>query len=177
MNVLAALGDAPTAAIAVVAILLGIVVVARGQRGRPADEEAGPSLLTGVPVAAPAGGDADDDGLETMAPHDVGHGTIRLRGVASPDTEPEVEPEPAPEPAPTSWTEPSPEPTSWTAPVVPATPAAPEPAPEPPAAPEPQPPPAAGPPPPYAPPPPGPAPPASPIPFRQGKIRFRKPPP
>src|ERR687894_2609020 len=90
MNVLAALGDAPTAVIAVVAILLGILVVARGQRGdrgdrgERGDEPAGPSLLT-VPRAAPA---AAGDGLEKMAVHDVGHGTIRLGGVASPHTEP-----------------------------------------------------------------------------------------
>lgn len=45
MHVLAALGDAPTAAIAVMAILVGVFVVARGQRGdrgERGDEEAAP---------------------------------------------------------------------------------------------------------------------------------------
>lgn len=187
MSVLAALGDAPTAAIAIVAILLGIVVAARGQRGQRADEKAGPTLLTGVPVAAPAGGDDAADGLAQMAPHDVGHGTIRLGGVASPHTEPEVEtarvppaavepepvvaaepevvveptptPEPPPEPGPASW--PGVRAGQWTAPPAPVPPAEQSPAPEAPAAPE-EPPAAA-----QAPPAPR---------FGMGRVRFRKPP-
>lgn len=189
MHVLAALGDAPTAVIAVVAILLGIVVVARGQRGGRADEEAGPSLLTGVPETAPAGGDDAEDGLEMMAPHDVGHGTIRLRGVASPHTEPAVEPavvsepepvvaaepetavepEPMPEPEPEPEPEPpapEPEPASWTGARAGQWTAPPVPAPaaapqEPPAVPEE--------------PPSAPQPPPTPG-FRMGRIRFRRPP-
>jgi hypothetical protein len=81
VDVLAALGDAPTAVIAVVAIVLGVVLAARGQRGeRAADhgaaDEVRPSLLK-MPIAGaePA---TDADGLRTMAIGEVGHGAIRL---------------------------------------------------------------------------------------------------
>ncbi|HVF77229.1 MAG TPA: hypothetical protein VNA28_02940 [Solirubrobacteraceae bacterium] len=88
MDVLAALGDAPTAAIAVAAILLCIFVVVRGTRGERAEgEKPAPSLLAvPVPATGPDGGGADpDDGLQRMAVHDIGHGTIRLVGVTPPD--------------------------------------------------------------------------------------------
>lgn len=203
MNVLAALGDAPTAAIAVLAIMLGLFVVARGQRGQRAGaDESGPTLLK-VPVAAPGA-------AATMAVGDIGHGTIRLGGVASSPEEREADaiseaqateasaPEPAgdavaaaeAEPAPAE-PEPEPEPApvveapdSWT-----SEPAAPAPD-EPPAAtqsePPPEPEPERKPEPPVwqaqAPPPPAPSPPAwqTPpsarnLPFRQGTIKLRKP--
>jgi hypothetical protein len=90
MDVLAALGSAPTAVIAVVAIVLGVVLVARGQRGEPAAGlgtagEAGPSPLT-VPITA-AEAATDATGLQTMAVGEVGHGAIRL-GSVSPQREP-----------------------------------------------------------------------------------------
>jgi hypothetical protein len=117
MNVLAALGDAPTAAIAVVAIVLGIFVVVRGRRGeRAGDEKPAPSLLA-VPATGSGAGGADD-GLQKMAVHDIGHGTIRLGGKALSDTEPtaavaalapQLPPTVAPEPEPVSEA-PSPEP-------------------------------------------------------------------
>ncbi len=85
MDVLAALGDAPTAAIAIVAILLAVFFAVRGQRGERgavaaagAADEAAPTLLK-VPVApADPAPDADADGLRTMAVGEVGHGAIRL---------------------------------------------------------------------------------------------------
>jgi len=81
MDVLAALGSAPTAVIAVVAIVLGVVLVARDQRGEPAAGlgtagDAGPSPLTApITAAEPA---TDPGGLQTMAVGEVGHGAIRL---------------------------------------------------------------------------------------------------
>jgi len=185
MHVLAALGDAPTAAIAVVAILLGVLVVARGRRGHDGLAATGgggdapsPSLLA-IPGAR-----ADEDGLRTMTVGDIGHGTIRLGGHAAgdevatlpplpPREEPEaVEPEPVvpiePEPEPIAWrteptTEPEPEPqpgpgpAPWQPPVPPEPTADQPPPPELPPAPEP------------------PAPAPSTAPFRQGTIRLRKP--
>src|ERR671916_544883 len=67
MHVLAALADAPTAVLAIAAILLGLFVLARGQRGEDGDEEAASSLLrvpVVVPVAARAAqtGDGADEG-------------------------------------------------------------------------------------------------------------------
>lgn len=106
MDVLAALGEAPTAAIAVIAILLGLFVVARGRRGERGDEKPAPSLLA-VPAAAPASADPPRE-LETMAVHDVGHGTIRLGGVASPQTDPAEEPDAVQEPAAMAENEPAP---------------------------------------------------------------------
>jgi outer membrane biosynthesis protein TonB len=185
MHVLAALADAPTAVLAVAAILLGLFVVARGRRGEGADDEAGSSLLSvplKVPIAATADGsdaaDADEDGLQKMAVGEVGHGAIRL-GPLTRRPEPEPEPEPAsqldldPEPASEPDPEPDPEPpepdppldppVSWTAQPAPPLPSA-EPEAGPDAAPAPEDPAAAAP------------PPTPPAPFRQGRIRLRKPP-
>ncbi len=126
MHLLAALGDAPTAAIAVVAILLGVFVVARGRRGEkaagPGGAEAGPSLLT-VPIAK-ARAAPEPEGLQTMSVGQVGHGTIRLGGAAPAEpaaTEPPTpepaaeEPRPATAEAP-AWQPPPPEPTTTDAP-------------------------------------------------------------
>jgi len=96
MDVLAALGDAPTAVIAIVAIMLGIFFAVRGQRGERgavagtgAADVAAPTLLK-VPVApAEPAPDADADGLQTMAVGEVGHGAIRLG-------RPDVQAEPPP---------------------------------------------------------------------------------
>jgi len=195
MHVLA-LADALTAALAVVAILLGLLIVARGRRGESADEQAGQSLLS-VPVVVPgtataaahSGDEADaGGGLQTMAVGEVGHGAIRLGPITRPvpapaaTPAPPAEPDPGPTPDPPPPTaEPDPPvdpPVSWTAhPAPPLPPANPEPVPDrttareeaagesPPQAPEQ--------PPAEDPPPPGPDPP--PVPFRQGRIRLRKP--
>jgi hypothetical protein len=201
MHVLA-LADALTAALAVVAILLGLLVVARGRRGEGADEQAGQSLLS-VPVVVPgtataaarSGDEADaGEGLQTMAVGEVGHGEIRLGPITRPVPAPAATPAPpaeplaAAEPGPTPAAEPGPPtpepgppvdpPVSWTAhPAPPLPPADPEPVPDrgtaredaagesPPQAPEQ--------PPAEDPSPPGPDPP--PVPFRQGRIRLRKP--
>ncbi|HWI09214.1 MAG TPA: hypothetical protein VNT54_17065 [Solirubrobacteraceae bacterium] len=53
MNVLAALGDAPTAAIAVAALLLGLFFVARGQRGRDGAAAASGRSVLATPAASP----------------------------------------------------------------------------------------------------------------------------
>lgn len=101
MDVLAALGDAPTAVIAIVAILLAVFFAVRGHRGERdavagagAADVAAPTLLK-VPVAAAptpdADADADAEGLRTMAVGEVGHGAIRL---GRPDVQ--AEPPPAP---------------------------------------------------------------------------------
>ncbi|HEV2775061.1 MAG TPA: hypothetical protein VGV90_05680 [Solirubrobacteraceae bacterium] len=116
MPVLAALGDAPTAAIAVVAILIGVFLAARGPREkRPAGaangaQDSGPTLLK-VPVAAAP---ETEPGFVGPAGEVVGHGPIRLGAVGSlgggepatahpaavtPATA-QPEPEPAPPPVP-----------------------------------------------------------------------------
>ena len=85
MHALATLGDAPTAAIAVAAILLGLLFAARGSRDRRAgagaggggEAPAGPSLLTSVPVAAPSEPEAEP-GFVGPEGTVVGHGPIRL---------------------------------------------------------------------------------------------------
>jgi hypothetical protein len=202
MHVLAALADAPTAALAVAAILLGLFVLARGQRGEDGDEEAGSSLLR-VPVVVPAsaaqagdGADQGDagEGLQTMPVGQVGHGAIRLGPVIRPAPEPPataqppapIEPGPQPDdaapvaamrPAPEPQATPEPDrpldpPVSWSAqPAPPRPPAQPEPPLDPPTtSSEPLPAPAVT---PESPPP---APDAPPVPFRQGRIRLRKPP-
>jgi hypothetical protein len=90
MHVLATLGDAPTTAIAAVAILLGLLFAARGPRDKraPAGEEApaGPSLLTSVPVAAPAEPETEsqtEPGFVGPEGTVVGHGPIRLGQVGA----------------------------------------------------------------------------------------------
>src|ERR671916_1421261 len=129
MNVLAAVADGPTAAIAVVALVFGLFVVARGRRGERVEDGSGASLLSApilpAPVAAPAdatGAEEEPDGLQTMAVGEIGHGAIRL-GVtprSQPAPEPAVEPEvPGPQPAPAAAEPPDPEPppgppTTWT---------------------------------------------------------------
>jgi hypothetical protein len=194
MHVLAAVADGPTAALAVVALVFGLFVVARGRRGERVEEEASGSLLSLSVVPAPvaatadatAGAGEEPDGLQTMAVGEIGHGAIRLgttpraQPAPAPAAEPAAAEPPSPEPQPelpaaaaeTATSEPSPEvaqppepeppldpPTSWTAQPAPPLPAA-DPAPpaDPPRSPDP--PPAADP----------------PGPFRQGRIRLRKPP-
>jgi hypothetical protein len=119
MQVLAALGDAPTATIAVVAILIGVFLAARGpreKRGAGADEHAeasGPTLLR-VPVASAPDAEADvEPGFVGPQGEVVGHGRIRLGATgplgggepaaaqaASAPVAPEPVPEPEPEPEP-----------------------------------------------------------------------------
>ena len=105
MHVLAALGDAPTAAIAVVAIVLGVLLAARGPREkRPAgaaeETEAAPTLLK-VPIAPPPDVEPGFVGPQGEV---VGHGPIRLGAVGplsggDPGAEPApAAPPPAPEP-------------------------------------------------------------------------------
>ena len=108
MQVLAAIGDAPTAAIAVVAILLGLFFAARGPRDKRAagaegsGDERAPVMLS-VPVARAPGPEPGFVGPEGEI---VGHGLIRLGSVVplgggeSPvAAPPPVAPEPAaPEP-------------------------------------------------------------------------------
>ena len=87
MHAIATLGDAPTTAIAAVAILLGLLFAARGPRDKRAvaggETEAGPSLLTSVPVAAPSEPEpVVEPGFVGPEGTIVGHGTIRLGGGA-----------------------------------------------------------------------------------------------
>ncbi|MDQ3721606.1 MAG: hypothetical protein M3376_00740, partial [Actinomycetota bacterium] len=82
MQVLAALGDAPTAAIAVVAIVLGLFLGARGPREKRTmgaaggTDEPGPTLLK-VPITAAPENEPGFVGPEGTI---VGHGRIRLGG-------------------------------------------------------------------------------------------------
>ena len=103
MQVLAALGDAPTAAIAVVAIVLGVLLAARGPREKRAagdiggQEEAGPTLLKVPMSAAPEA----EPGFVGPAGEVVGHGPIRLGAPCRPARRRRAPVEPAPvEPAP-----------------------------------------------------------------------------
>jgi len=150
MQALAAIGDAPTAALAVVAILLGLFFAARGPRDKRAagaegsGDERAPVMLS-VPVTrAPE----TEPGFVGPEGEIVGHGLIRLGSVgplgggASPvAAPPPVAPEPvAPEPVAVELAPPPPAP-----PAPEPEPVAVEPAPPPPAppAPEPEPPPVA----------------------------------
>jgi hypothetical protein len=103
MHVLAALGDAPTAAIAVVAIALGLFFAARGPREKRAaggadGDRGGPNMVT-LPVASAPEADPGFVGPEGDI---VGHGPIRL-GVHGPlgaEQAPAPEAESLPTPAP-----------------------------------------------------------------------------
>jgi hypothetical protein len=112
MQVLAALGDAPTAAIAVVAILVGVLLAARGPREKRAAGDAGDEAQTGptllkLPAASPAAPEAEP-GFVGPQGEIVGHGPIRLGASgplgggapAAPAPAPSAEPEPEPEPEP-----------------------------------------------------------------------------
>jgi hypothetical protein len=115
MQVMAALGDAPTAAIAVVAILLGVLLVARGPREKRAagavdEAEPTPTLLN-VPISPAPDVEPGFVGPEGEV---VGHGPIRLGAVgplsgsetaAAPAPAPS-EPQPAPAPGPDEPEEP-----------------------------------------------------------------------
>ena len=110
MQALAAIGDAPTAALAVVAILLGLFFAARGPRDKRAagakgsGDERAPVMLS-VPVTRAR---ETEPGFVGPEGEIVGHGLIRLGSVgplgggASPvAAPPPVAPEPvAPEPEP-----------------------------------------------------------------------------
>lgn len=113
MQALATLGDAPTAAIAVAAIVLGLLFAARGPRDKRATgasggaEESRPAMLS-VPVAPAPDVEPGFVGPEGTV---VGHGPIRLgsvgplsgRAAAPPSSPAPVSPEPtapAPEPEP-----------------------------------------------------------------------------
>ena len=126
MLVLAALGDAPTAAIAILAIVLGVFLAARGPREKRAAgadagraETSGPTLIRVPVAAAPEAAPDVEPGFVGPQGEVVGHGRIRL-GTAGPlgGGEPAaahaaaapVEPEPAPEPEPESAPEPEPTP-------------------------------------------------------------------
>ena len=109
MHVLAALGDAPTAAIAVVAIALGLFFAVRGPRekrmasGGGDGDAPGPAMVT-LPAPSAASEDAGEPGFVGPEGEIVGHGTIRL-GIhgplgAAPAPEPAPEPAPAPPPEP-----------------------------------------------------------------------------
>jgi len=113
MLVLAALGDAPTAAIAVVAIALGLFFAARGPREKRAagaggdGEPAGPAMVT-LPATSRPEEPESEPGFVGPEGEIVGHGTIRL-GIhgglgadldTSPTPTPAPEPEPLPAPAP-----------------------------------------------------------------------------
>jgi len=99
MRVLATLGDAPTAAIAVVAIALGLFLAARGPRDKRAAGAAdgagapGPAMVT-LPVASAP---EDEPGFVGPQGEVVGHGPIRLglHGQEPPPSEPPVEEPPA----------------------------------------------------------------------------------
>lgn len=111
MHVIATLGDGPTAAIAVVAILLGLLFAARGPRDKRlagGDAQAGPTFVS-LPLATAPDAEPGFVGPEGTI---VGHGPIRLGQVgalgeaeaapaadvpawAAPPAEPVVEAEPA----------------------------------------------------------------------------------
>jgi len=125
MQALAAIGDAPTAALAVVAILLGLFFAARGPRDKRAagaegsGDERAPVMLSVPMTRAPE----TEPGFVGPEGEIVGHGLIRLGSVgplgggaspvaAPPPVAPEpVAPEPvAVEPAPPPPAPPAPEP-------------------------------------------------------------------
>jgi hypothetical protein len=113
MTVLAALGDAPTAAIAVVAILLGVLFAVRGPRDKRAPESGGEAderapMMVSVPVSAAPEPEVEP-GFVGPQGEIVGHGPIRL-GVSEPvPAGHSTAPDPAPAPA---APDPTPEPPS-----------------------------------------------------------------
>lgn len=84
MQLIATLGDAPVAAIAVVAMLVGLLFAARGPRDKrqasDGEEPAGPTLLGSVQVSSPE----VEPGFVGPQGEIVGHGTIRLGSVDPP---------------------------------------------------------------------------------------------
>jgi hypothetical protein len=142
MQVLAALGDAPTAVIAILAIALGVFLAARGPREKRAadDGDTGSAEASGrplfkVPVATAPEPEPDvEPGFVGPQGEVVGHGRIRLGATgplgggepAAADAAAPVEPAPAPQPARQPEPEPpppAPEPPA-PAPPAPAAPAA-----------------------------------------------------
>ncbi|MEA2144406.1 MAG: hypothetical protein QOI64_2836 [Solirubrobacteraceae bacterium] len=105
MHVIAALADAPTAAIAVVAIVLGLLLAARGPREKRAAaaangaEESGPAMVTLPTATATAPATEAEPGFVGPAGEVVGHGPIRL-GIHGPPAGESAAPAAAPAPAP-----------------------------------------------------------------------------
>ncbi len=111
---MSAIGDVPTAIIACVGIVLGVLAMARGRRGEPAS----PAPAQDAPVAAraPVTVSPVRDEPAAAAPAAVGHGPIRL---VRPDEPPAAAP-----PAPGPPAAPAPEPPAAPAPEPPAEPPA-----------------------------------------------------
>jgi hypothetical protein len=99
--VLAALNDALTAVIAVVALLIGVVFIARGPRGEAAvpasDHGPGDKQPPAIPIAAPAKATA---GTPPPTPTTFRQGTIKLGLDAPPAAAPAAAPPTAAPPAP-----------------------------------------------------------------------------
>lgn len=95
MHVLAASGDVLTTVIALLAILVGVFVTARGRRGPGAEhgDAKGGSPLLAAPSAAPRPADVEE-GRATPAAGDAGDGASGLGAVASDQPGPASEPEP-----------------------------------------------------------------------------------
>ena len=116
MQVLATLGDTPTAAIAVAAIVLGLLFAARGPRGElrrassgEPSEPGGPTEPAPAPISAPIGAPGVEPGFVGPEGTVVGHGPIVL-GAHGPLSGGAVEPAPLPAPpAPAPEPEPTPE--------------------------------------------------------------------
>lgn len=99
MGALAALGDAPTAVIAVLAIVLGLIFVARGPRDRRGGGDAGAAAPLEVPsesgATTPEHGETAAAQPSPMTIGEVGHGRIKLGGsdaAADPQDAPPPEP-------------------------------------------------------------------------------------
>ena len=121
---LATLGETPTAAIAVAAIVLGLLFAARGPRGErragfsgTAGDGADPAEPAVAPLDVPIGEPEVEPGFVGPEGTVVGHGPIVLGGHGplsggSPAPPPALEPPPAPAdpPEPQAQAEPSPRP-------------------------------------------------------------------